>query len=265
VNSLIFVIRLRRRDFALMPEPKLWHTPSPWSLGQTWSVETVEYARGRLVDLFGDPAQRTVLLWHGRQSDARTVIRPLAELLAGHSLGVVVPDWNSRADDGGRADLLGSVHFARERVEDPDGLVLVGWSLGGVAAAGLTIDARRLSVRVAHTVCLAGAFMRRDPISGEHLATALPGGAYRSPFTLLHGVADDVVPVAASRAFTSTLEQNRWPVELVELSTDHGAIGGATYDPAAHRYSAAGDAETLAVAADVAARIAAVFGGETAP
>jgi dienelactone hydrolase len=156
------------------------------------------------------------------------------------------------------------VHFARERVEDPDGLVLVGWSLGGVAAAGLTIDARRLSVRVAHTVCLAGAFMRRDPISGEHLAMAQPGGADRSPFLLLHGVADDVIPVAASRAFTSTLEQNGWPVELVELGTDHGGISGATYDPAAHRYSAAEGPRTLAVAADVAARIAAVFGGETA-
>jgi dienelactone hydrolase len=228
-------------------------------------VETVEYARGRLVDLFGDPAQRTVLLWHGRQSDARTVIRPLAELLAGHSLGVVVPDWNSRADDGGHADLLRSVHFARERVEDTDGLVLVGWSLGGVAAAGLTIHARRLRIRVAHTVCLAGAFMRRDPISGEHLATGLPGAADRSAFTLLHGVADDVVPVAASRTFTSTLEQNGWSVEFVELGTDHSAIAGATYDRAARRYSAAEDPETLAVAAEVATRIAAVFGGTTAP
>jgi len=44
------------------------------------------------------------------------------------------------ADDGGRADLLDSVHFARERVDHPDSLVLVGWSMGGLAAAGLTVD-----------------------------------------------------------------------------------------------------------------------------
>ncbi len=91
----------------------------------------------------------------------------LAELLVGHGLGVIVPDWNSHADDGGRADLLRSVHFARERVAEPDGLVLVGWSMGGLAAAGLTIQARRLGIGFAHTVCLAGAFMVADPIFGR--------------------------------------------------------------------------------------------------
>ena len=201
------------------------------SLGQSWSMETREYAPGRLVDLFGDPAQRTVLLWHGTQADARSVIRPLAELVASHGLGVVVPDWNSHADDGGRADLLRSVHFSRKRTGDSEGLVVVGWSLGGVAAAGLTIHARYFGVRLAHTVCLAGAFMARDPISGKDLETELPGGGDQSSFTLLHGVADDVVPVEASRAFATTLERNKWPVEVVELAADHGSIGGATYDP----------------------------------
>jgi dipeptidyl aminopeptidase/acylaminoacyl peptidase len=226
-------------------------------------VETGEYSPGRLVDRFGEPAQPTVLLWHGAQTDARTVIRPLAELLAGHGLGVVVPDWNSHADDHGRADLLRSVHFARERVGNDDGIVLVGWSLGAVAAAGLTIHARQLDVRIAHTVCLAGAFMAPCPITGRHLATELPGGEDHPSFTLLHGVADDVVPVAASRQFASILAQNKFPVEFVELATDHGAIAGATYDPGADRYSAAEDAETLAVATDVAARIAAVCGRGT--
>lgn len=223
-------------------------------------METVVYAPGRLADLFGDPAQQTVVLWHGAQTDARTAVRPLAELITGHGLAVVVPDWNSHADDGGRADLLRSVHFARGHAEHPDGLVLVGWSLGGVAAAGLTVHARQHGVRVAHTVCLAGAFMVRDPICGERVEMALADGRDRSPFTLLHGVADDVVPIGASRAFASTLEHNGWPVSCVELVTDHGAIAGATYDPAADRYSAADDRETLAVATDVARRIAAVIG-----
>jgi pimeloyl-ACP methyl ester carboxylesterase len=228
-------------------------------------VETVEYAPGRLVDLFGEPEQQTVLLWHGRQADARTVNRPLADLLASHSLAVVVPDWNSHADDGGRADLLRSVHFATDRGDSTNGLVLVGWSLGGVAAAGLTIHAPRLNVRVAQTVCLAGAFTARDPISGERLGTELPSGRDRSPFVLLHGVADDVVPVAVSRAFTAALKQNGWSVELVELATDHGAIAGATYDSAADRYSPAHGAGTLAVATEVAALIAAVLQRRTAP
>ena len=230
------------------------------SLGQSWSMKTREYAPGRLVDLFGDPAERTVLLWHGTQADARSVVRPLAELVASHGLGVVVPDWNSHADDGGRADLLRSVHFARKRAGDSEDLVVVGWSLGGVAAAGLTIHSRFFGVRLAHTLCLAGAFMAKDPISGEDLETELLEGGDRSSFTLLHGIADDVVPVKASRAFAATLERSKWPVEVVELAADHGSIGGATYDPAAGRYSAAEDPETLAVAADVAARIATAIG-----
>lgn len=221
-------------------------------------VETAEYAPGRLVDLFGDLGQPPVLMWHGQQANARAAMRPLAELVAGHGRAVVLPDWNSHADDGGRADLLASVQFARERVQDSDGIVLVGWSLGGVAAAGLTIHGRDLGVGLVHTVCLAGAFIVRDPIYGEDLTTMLPGREDSLPFTLLHGVSDGVVPVAASRSFASSLEENGWPVELVELAADHGSIAGATYDPTRDRYSAANDHKTLAVAADVAARIAGV-------
>jgi hypothetical protein len=226
-------------------------------VGQTRGVETVEYAARRLVDVFGEPAQPTVLMWHGAQTDARTSMRPLAERVASHGIGVVLPDWNSHADDHGRDDLLRSVRFAQEHAEDADGLVLVGWSLGGVAAAGLTIHRRRLDVRLSHTVCLAGAFMVRDPVSGEVLPAELP--ADPSPFTLLHGSHDDVVPVEASRTFAATLERNHWPVQLVEVVTDHGGIAGAAYDPTAERYSAACDAATLSVAAEVAAHVAAVI------
>lgn len=223
-------------------------------------METVEYAPGRLVDVFGDPAQPAVLLWHGQQSNARAACRPLAELLAGHVCGVVVPDWNSHADDGGRADLLRSLDFARDRIAEPDSLVLVGWSLGGAAAAGLTAQASQYGVRFAHTVCLAGAFLVADPISGRQPAAGLPREENRTPFTLLHGLADDAVPVAWSHEFASALEHNEWPVQVVELAADHGSIAGAAYDPVADRYSAAEDRDTLAVAADVAARIAAVSG-----
>lgn len=223
-------------------------------------METVEYAAGRLVDVFGGPAQPAVLVWHGQQANARASVRRLAELLAGHGLGIIVPDWNSHADDGGRSDLLRSVHFAREWVAEPDGLVLVGWSMGGLAAAGLTIQARRLGIGFAHTVCLAGAFMVADPIFGRVPANQLKRGAPR-PFTLLHGLSDAVIPVAASHDFASALRRNDWPVQVVELSADHGSIAGAVYDTAADRYCAAEDPDTLAVAAEVASRIAAVSGG----
>ena len=96
--------------------------------------------------------------------------------------------------------------------------------------------------------------MVRDPITGAHLPSELPERG--SPFTLLHGTADDVVPVEASRSFAATLNNNQWPVDLVELAADHGSIAGAVYDRGRDRYFAADDPEVLAVAADVAGRIA---------
>lgn len=219
-------------------------------------MQTVEYAAGRLADVFGDPAQATVLLWHGQQADARASVRPLAELIAGHGLGVVAPDWNSHAPDGGRADLLGSMEFTRDRVDDPDGVVLAGWSMGGLAAAGVTIQARRLGAAFAHTVCLAGAFMIPDPIFNEVPATRLHDTADATPFTLLHGTADRVIPVSVAYDFASALRQHNWPVRVVELAADHGSIAGAAYDPVARGYHAATEVRSLAVAADVAALIA---------
>jgi dienelactone hydrolase len=178
-----------------------------------------------------------------------------SQLVAGYGLTVVVPDWNSHANDHGRGDLLRSAEFARQHA---GALVVAGWSLGGVAAAALAIHAAQFEVPVTHTVCLAGAFMAEDPIRAAHLPTELP--TQRSPFTLLHGAADDVVPVEASRSFAATLNDNEWPVEFVELPADHGSIAGATYDRALDRYAAADDPQVLAVAADVAGRIAAVVG-----
>jgi len=190
------------------------------------------------------------------------VLATLAGLVADRGPTVVVPDWSSEADDGGRADLLRSLRFTRETVEaqgsDPDALVLVGWSLGGTAAAGLTVNARRLGVGVAGTVTLAGGFVAPDPISGESLTGSLPTTDNTSPFTLIHGIADDVAPVAMSRAFAQALELAQWPVELVELPTDHAGIVGTAFDDAREHCLPATDEKTIAVATDVADRIAAV-------
>jgi dienelactone hydrolase len=219
----------------------------------------MEYAPGRMADVFGDPTQPAILLWHGMQADARTVVRPLACLLARDGITVVAPDWNSHADDGGRGDLLRSVDFTRKRAGDDHGIVLVGWSLGGVAAAGLTLDAGRRDIPLRHTVCLAGAFMAPDPISGRIVTDGLTSDHAGPPFTLLHGLADDVVPVTASRGFAASLEQIGWPVNLVELAADHGSVAGADYDPAADRYEPGVTGSVQSMAADVAARIVATF------
>lgn len=219
-------------------------------------MQSVEYSPGRSADLFGEPAQPTVLMWHGAQTDSRAAMRPLAERVHGHGPAVVLADWDSHADDRGRSDLLASASYAAERANG-SALVLVGWSMGGLAAAGLTMSARELGVVVSHTVCLAGAFMVNDPISGAPLAPQSADGD-RVAFTLLHGEADDVIPADVSRSFAETLRRDGWPAECAVLAADHASIAGATYDRAADRYSPASDSATLAVADDVAARIAAV-------
>ena len=221
-------------------------------------METVKYAPSRLADLHPGSSAGHVLLWHGRGPDERGVLRTLAGLVAERGPTVVVPDWNSESEDGGRADLLRSLRFTREIAEegggDPDSLVLVGWSLGGTAAAGLTIHARRLGVGVARTVCLSGGFVAPDPISGDVLG-GLPTSPDPSPFTLMHGIADDIAPVAMSRGFAQVLEQSQWPVDLIELPTGHFGIVGTSYDDVSDSCVPATDEPTLAVVAEVAERI----------
>ncbi|WNG87472.1 alpha/beta fold hydrolase [Mycobacterium sp. ITM-2016-00317] len=219
-------------------------------------TETARYAPGRSVDLFGDPAAPTVLLWHGTQTDARATVGVLAELLAERGLSVVAPDWDSHSADGGRGDLLESVRFAQSWTDSTEPLMLVGWSLGGIAAAGLTVHAQTHHVALRHTVCLAGAFMAPDPISGRDVAADLAAAAVRTPFTLLHGTADDVVPVEASARFAESLRNAGWPVRMRELTADHGDIAGARYDAAADRYLPADDPATRRTAAEVADLIA---------
>jgi len=226
-------------------------------------VETVEYAPGRHLDVHPGTGSGHVLLWHGRQPDMRGVVAPLARMIAERGPTVHAVDWNSHADDGGRDDVLRSVRFVREAIRaadgDPDALVLVGWSMGGTAAAGLTLHARRLGIGFAHTVCLAGGFPAPDPVSGLQLLTdPVPRSAEPTPFTLVHGVGDDVVQISVSRAFAQRLEQAGWPVEVVEVPTDHGGIAAAELDASEDGYQPATDPDTLAVAGQVADRIAAV-------
>lgn len=217
-------------------------------------MDTTEYAPGRAVDVFRGPGRPTVLLWHGMQTDARAAVRPLAELITAYGPAVLAPDWNSHAADGGRADLLASAAFARERAGAAD-VVLVGWSLGGAAAAAVALGATGAELRPVHTVTLGGAFTAPDPLTGHPLTDLIPVRP-GVPLLLLHGRVDDVVPASASRDFAAHLTRIGQPVRLAELDTDHAAIAGARYDAAGDRYLPAEDPDTLAVSALVAAQIA---------
>jgi dienelactone hydrolase len=225
-------------------------------------VQTNEYAPGRLVDVFGEPADPAVLLWHGTQTDARTTLRPFATLIADHGYRVIVPDWNSHADDNGRDDLLRSLRYATDAIASGQDFVLIGWSLGGTAAAAVALHPAHFDSPVSRVICLAGAFGAVSPLTGDHLPTDDLQADNRIPLILLHGAADDVVPPTASEEFAAAL--GTWPVQLALLDADHGSIAGAVYESSADRYRAAEDPAVLAVAGGVVDRMIEILGSDLA-
>jgi surfactin synthase thioesterase subunit len=110
-----------------------------------------------------------VLVW----PDAGQAECDVRAVLGGVPAELVIGSWDPGADDRGRADLLTSVRMARDlisaRDRDPDGLALVGFGLGGVAAAGLTRYAKRLGIDLGLVVAVAGRWDEPDPFSGAPL------------------------------------------------------------------------------------------------
>lgn len=194
---------------------------------------TQEYAPGRAVDVVGEGP--TVLMWHGRGPDNRLALARLAGAVAASGRRVVVPDWDSTADDGGRADLLMSLRFARETAQDdPDELTLVGWSLGGIAAAGLTLHQRRLGIGLARTVLVAaGAFPYDNPISGSPVGPATPPVQRSTTVAFVHALRDELIPTEDVHRVHSEWSQAGWPVTLRELDADHFSIVDDTADEVA--------------------------------
>lgn len=184
----------------------------------------LEHAPGRPVDVIGDGP--TVLLWHGRGPNDRSTLAPLAKEIASRGRRVVVPDWDSTTDDLGRADLFTSLRFARESAhEDPDQMTIVGWSLGGIAAASLTLQQRRLDIGFSRTVCVAAApFPRIDPISHEMLGLPAPPNHRDTIVAFVHGLRDDLMNTDAARETQRQWSTAGWPVSLTEIDADHLSI-----------------------------------------
>jgi hypothetical protein len=111
-----------------------------------------------------DPAQTVVLVWRDGNGPHGAVHLP-------DSAWAMFGSWNPDAPDGGRNALLESLRDARaaltERGEDPDGLTLVGFGRGAVAAAGLTRYAKRLGIGLGPVVCVAATWDEPDPFSGD--------------------------------------------------------------------------------------------------
>jgi predicted esterase len=225
-------------------------------------MATEEYAPGRLLDVHGTEGP-VVVLWHGRGAFSRQVLTRLGGLVADQGVTVVTPDWDPGQPDGGRADLLTSLRRAREiatdRGQDPDTIVLTGWSLGAVAALSLAVHARRLGVGVGGLVLVAPADGPRavDPLSGRPLQDPLPPGAGRCHVDVIYGEADTITPPDMVCGLELRLRASGWSTALHAVEGDHGTIVGATYDEVRDAFVASGSAQAVhdaTIVADVVVR-----------
>lgn len=214
---------------------------------------TLEYAPGRLLDVHGDPSPTTVLLWHGRGPNERHLLAPFADLIAEAGLRVVVPDWDSTADDGGRTDLLLSIKHVLS-LNTP--WLITGWSLGGAAAASLALNSRKLGLGKVPAVILAGGFTKEDPLSGTPFAGLTIPGRNQGSITLVHGTEDEIVAADGTRDFFVRLRDAGWSTELIELPTDHFGIVGTTHDVALGQCVPATDGSAARAAAGIVIKAA---------
>jgi predicted esterase len=228
-------------------------------------TRTEQTASGRHLDIRGD-AGPVVLLWHGRGADARPVLARLSELICDHGLTVVTPDWDTGSPDGGRADLLTSLHRARElaaeRGQDPDSILVAGWSLGGVAALSLGLGADGALPGVGGLVLIAPADgpQALDPLTGRPLPTPLPTpvppGAGRFRVDIVYGEDDTITPPDLVCGLELRLRAAGWTTSLHALQGDHGEVVGAAYDERRDAFVPSGSQRAVGDATIVASIIA---------
>ena len=184
----------------------------------------LEHAPGRAVDVLGEGP--TVLMWHGGSTDIRSSMGPLAAEVAERGRRVVVPDWDPLAADRGSTDVFTSLRFARETADhDPDELTILGWSMGGIAAASLCLNQRRLGIGFARVVLVAAApFPRVDPISGERIGPATPPVERSTSVAFVNATHDQIIDLDDARATHDQWADVGWSTTFTEIDADHFTI-----------------------------------------
>ncbi|MFH9423725.1 alpha/beta hydrolase [Streptomyces sp. NPDC017529] len=206
----------------------------------------------------------TVLLWHGIGPDERDILEPLAHAMTDHGLRVLVPDWRSDAEDGGRAQLLESLAYARARARSAGGsLVLVGWSAGAGAAVGVALHPELFDGWAPTAVFgVGGRYSLPARTTGTApLADLAAGRVPTAPVHLLHGTYDSVVPAEHSRVLAEAVRAVGHAVHLEEPATDHAGVIMTEYDVAAGRCRATRDEAALRAGFALARGVALVCGG----
>jgi predicted peptidase len=198
----------------------------------------VDYGAGKFLDLYLPEAllgSVAVLLWHGSGANERVIFEPLARRIASAGVGVIAPDWSTDVANG-RNDLAMSLSFAQKELAEfmvIDQLVLAGWSLGASAALDVVLHPELVGGwRPAAFIGISGGY-QGSPFSKNELS-GFPVDPL-VPLLLIHGSADEVVPVERSRITFEQLRREGWSVTLREVPTDHAGAIGTSYDHTRHR------------------------------
>lgn len=209
----------------------------------TITTRTVPYTTGgdsKLLDIYtsGRHDDRCVLLWHGMGPDERHVMAALAREIAGLGPTVLVPDWRSDRPDDGREHLVDSLRYAhahtRQLGHGASRLILAGWSAGAGAAMGVALQPKKFDGPAPAAVMgIAGGYRRPARTTGIVPLQAVDRTTTPIPVRLVHGTADEAVPVESSRELHEALLSHGWDSRLSEPVTNHAGVLGCVYDPAA--------------------------------
>jgi acetyl esterase/lipase len=220
----------------------------------------------RYGELTGPPAGPVVMLVHGgfwRPAYTLELMRPLAVDLAARGYAAWNVEYRRAGWPVAALDVAAGLDALAGLPVDTTRVVVVGHSAGGhlalwlAARAGLPVGAAgaRPAVRPRAVVSLAGVTdliaAARDRIGTDAVREFLGAGPEEEPERyrlaspaarlplgiaqlLVHGDADDRVPVAYSRAYAAAAAVAGDPVELVELAgVDHFAV----IDPASDAWA----------------------------
>ena len=198
------------QDRMIFPAPS---GPNPTALVNADLQEIVTPDGERLAALWhaAEPGEGTVIFLHGNGT-AIANLEPMIDALADRGFGVLVAAWRGYPGSTGRSSEQGifidaiAIHdFARARTDGP--LAVVGESLGSGAAVHLAIereadalvlvspyDSVRAVASARFPFLPVGTLLRHPFRSDERIADV------DEPILIVHGTADQVIPINHGRA-----------------------------------------------------------------
>lgn len=214
----------------------------------------VPFIQDRELDVLGpvDPAASLpgVVLLHGAGLQ-RSDYRDLSEGIAQRGAVVFNADWRvlPATQDGGLEDAACAVRHARAHASqygaDPNKIVLVGHSTGGVFAGRIGTEGDSFTGECTETVsALPDALVIISPAQvpgGPPWPHTSLGGNLVMPISVIHGVSDEVVSSRLSDRTVEVLEDSGYSVTLLKIAGGHFEVvmvdppDGEPLEPSAKR------------------------------